>query len=267
VSGTPKKLPVLTVVRQTYELVLRNPATFLALCAGAAAISTAAQALAPRLLIFLASLPAALVSPLMYVTIALPFVVISAVGIVVAVRWHRLALLNEPVTKGVLPRWRALRTYGLRAVVVYGAFAAYLWIMAKLISRPMRFMQVEDQPSSVVGLHALMLTGIALGWLVLGRVAIAFPADAVGDSRFNFIVAWLRTEGSSWRMLGAWLLCMLPIEGSRQLYALSGLPGISDPVGTGFVGMSVTFAGVLVTTGLMSFAYRHFADGLPPSED
>jgi hypothetical protein len=260
-SERTARLPIAKVVALTFADASKHFQNFALLSIVCAALS-APILLSPNYLLFYGAqfLGGSVLSQTLGLGLALlPYFVVLVVGFIAAVRWHRLVLLGEPINLGFLPRWRALRTYGLLAFLVYGGFALYVWGVFRL---PHVFALISPNNQKPVGFFemvAVLVIGLGIGCVILGRFALAFAAAAVEDKSTTLRAAWVATRGSTWRMLVAWMLCIAPIYLIGEISRLSGLLQVVPLPITLFVNLSMQFAAALLTAGFVSVAYRHFS--------
>jgi hypothetical protein len=246
-------IPISTLIRETYRQVAGNFGPFALVSGGAAALIALVNALAPYLFVFAAyqrPASAIAVQALMWLAIMLPAIAMAAVWIVAAVRWHRFILIGEPATASPRSLWRPAGTYFLRILLVYAPAGVVLLVAVKALVAV----------RSPYALWALSLVAA----LALSRVAIAFPAAAVGDRQVGLLTAIRLTQGNTMRLLVVWLAAVLPLEIVRHLAVR-----IMSPIPIAFVhqatGLVFTSASILMSVTAVSLCYRHFARATVPA--
>ena len=240
-------LPVATIVRETYTHVVRHIGSFAVVVGGATAVVALAYLLLPFFVMFAAhQVPASAlaVRALTLFSVTLLPIVMAAGWIFAAVRWHRFILIEEPATAPIRSLWHPARTYFLRILAIYvpvGVVSLYAAQVLMVVRSP----------------YALLALSFVAA-MVLGRVAIAFPAAAVGDRRVGFLAAIRLTRGNTTRLLLVWLAAVLPLEVLRYLTVHLAV-WVPSAWFHQAVQLAFTSASILMAVTAVSLCYRHFA--------
>jgi hypothetical protein len=178
----------------------------------------------------------------------------------IAVAWHRLLLRQERFEGSLYFRFDA--TVWRYAALSLGLLVASTGPLYYSPSSPPRELEIGI-------IISLLVIVIAMSFLVLPRLSIALPAIAL-DERLTLVQAWRVSDGNSWRLGIATLLCALPF-----LLFLAPLYWYFDwqPRTSSVVLGTVTSLAeaLLVTIGvtLLSLVYRFFTlrpqDGPTPT--
>lgn len=242
-------LPVATVIRETYTHVVKHIGPFAVIVGGATAVIALTYLLMPFMFMFAAhQRPASALSvqALMWFSVTLPAIAMAAAWIFAAVRWHRFILIEEPATAPIRSLWYPAGTYFLRILAIYVPVGVVTLYTAQVL------MAVR---SPYYALWALSLTSA----MALGRVAIAFPAAAIGDRRLGLLAAIRLTHGNTVRLFLVWLAAVLPLEILRYLTAHH----LAVLVPWAWFHLAVQFAftsaSILMAVTAVSLCYRHFA--------
>lgn len=98
------------------------------------------------------------------------------------------------------------------AIVVPGNFAYYVIATYVIVAGNM-FEQISREETALVliGFFSLIV-GLIPAFYVTLRLSLALPATATAEQRGRFGNSWRASAGNGWRMVGATLLAMLPVE-------------------------------------------------------
>jgi hypothetical protein len=248
----PSKLPVIELVRETYAHVGRNIVGFLLLLGAITVVATLALMLWPFLLMWAGTLYVGSAPPgrgVMFAAASFPLLTTLIVGVLGAVAWHRLILLNEPLTHNILPRGRETGIYLVRILAIYVPAIVVLVAVFQLAIG-----LAGGKPTALLIWIVAAAAGVALT-----RFTLAFPAAAIRDRKIGLLDSVMRTRGNTFRLFAAWLACALPVTLLGQLLDPSALFGVAPGPAFYAVKVSTLFAGVLLTATFASLAYGHFA--------
>lgn len=123
----------------------------------------------------------------------------------IAIAWHRACLLDEVPPLVRLGKLE-FRYFGYTLLLGVGLYALFL-LIGFLIS----FLIASFGSGDVLGITYLILALMSvIMFLAFGRFSLVFPGIAVRDRRMGFKTSWQATKDNSWRILGGFLLCVLP---------------------------------------------------------
>ena len=159
-----------------------------------------------------------------------------------AVAWHRALLVNE--APSLIPRLgnRQLRFWlmGLLIALVMTGVTfvltlqfGLLAIVAGVAGAGAAGAGAADAGQWAVALFVLPVLLLCLLCAYLfARFSFVFPAAAV-DERFGLGASWRTTAGNAWRLIGAYLLAILPMMVAvlGLMAVTSGLLGVAVPIG------------------------------------
>jgi hypothetical protein len=171
----------------------------------------------------------------------------------VAVAWHRMILLDEPIAGR--PRFgrTELRFLGIALALSFMMAAPFL---------PAAFAAGADAPQATVG-GLVMLGAIAAttAAVLIARCYLALPAAAIG-SPIGLAASWRRTRGNGWRIFWGVIACALP--GSAAVFGWDSLARSISPPGdlayelASLVTAALSLAGTALIAGFLSFSYLWF---------
>ncbi|WP_119167195.1 hypothetical protein [Algihabitans albus] len=164
-----------------------------------------------------------------------------------AVAWHRALLVNEPPS--LLPRLgdRQLRFWLMTlliTLIVAGVVVLPAFLFGLLAAGP------SGSPMALLALP-LALSCVYL----LARFSFVFPAAAV-DERFGLGASWRTTAGNAWRLIGAYLLAVLPmmVVMLGLLAVGGGLLGVGGSLGGSGVGGALGVL-MIVTLSVVNYIF------------
>lgn len=191
----------------------------------------------------------------------------------IAVNWHRFAILGEQ-PRGLLP-FHAVRTalYAWRLVLTLGIILIFV-----MLSVPIILMIVNParlHPSLQILFNLVPLGILLFTLLVLLRTGLALPGAAIGDRKWTLEYSWHQTDGNSWRLLGGFLMIMLPFYALSWIVRLmTGDAAEHQELVLFHVGAAVSYGlgavGVTIAAGYYSQAFTFFStDGRdrPPASE
>jgi hypothetical protein len=177
----------------------------------------------------------------------------SAAEIGVAVAWHRMILLGEPIAGR--PRFgRAEWRFFVVGVVLSLAMAlAFLPAVVAAIA--------GAESATIGGVELLGALGAAVVAVLAARCYLAFPGAAIG-SPIDIDASWRRTRGNGWRIFWGVIGCAAP--GSAAVFGWDSVTrAISPPGDLGYELASLVTAGLsladaAILAGFLSFSYLWF---------
>ncbi|MEP7154424.1 MAG: hypothetical protein ABI905_01525 [Betaproteobacteria bacterium] len=133
--------------------------------------------------------------------------------ILLAVKCHRLVLVDEPVEDAwTLPHWTRRETrFALWAVMVWGCCVAAFYVTTTVCGvifpglAGMASFIAPDDTAAIM--KACEVAGNIAYWYVFGRFSLIFPAKAL-DKKGNLVRAWRYSRGNGWRLFA--VVCVLP---------------------------------------------------------
>ena len=219
-ASSPLKLPVWQTVRASYAIVARNLGQLIRICWLWVLIMVPAYAAldwleetwrgesdAQASYLWMREIAAALPGP-----IDLPFLAS------IAVAWHRLVLREERVTR---PAYLRLDRVVWRYVLYSFAFLLLergTPIICAFLAQNLGI-DADFFTGLLIRILAAPIAAIAIGLLVLPRLALVMPAMAVGE-RLSLRQAWRITRGNTLRLGVATAVCMLPAVTLAMLVSL-----------------------------------------------
>lgn len=168
-----------------------------------------------------------------------------------AVAWHRALLVNE--APSLIPR---LGNRQLR-----------FWLMGLLIALVMT--GVAFVPTLLFGFLAagagqgavalFVLPVLLLCAYLLARFSFVFPAAAV-DERFGLGASWRTTADNAWRLIGAYLLAILPMMVAvlGLMAVTSGLLGVAVPIGGPVEAIEPAMGGAVAVFVIVAFSVVNY---------
>jgi len=118
-----------------------------------------------------------------------------------AVRWYQLMLLADPRALSfgaALRAWLRFAAYGLAILALWTGF--YVAAHVTNLSAP------EGADGIIVG-EAVVAASLFVG---VTRLSLLFPAAAYG-APLGLMAAWQAMSGNVWRLVGAYILALLPL--------------------------------------------------------
>jgi hypothetical protein len=173
----------------------------------------------------------------------------------VAVAWHRLLLRDEH--PGPAPYLR------LDSVVAGYAILAF-WIGVITLAPSYVITWTSATMRDVAALIVQSLAGLAsiIGFFIVARLSLAFPAIALGRDDVTLGTAWRVSKLNTWRMFWAYFFCILPwmaIGGGISYWLLFEPDHSRAAVTLVWVVMGLLWIPVgMISVGVLSLAYRHF---------
>ncbi len=262
----PTKLPLFRTVGQAYALWGRNFSDLVRVCGPWMVL------MAPVLLIWNWMQSAHLAEMVNVLNSGRPFVdpnpVLTALQVLAgklvmlppltsaAVAWHRLLLRDEH------PQGTYLRLDG--TVVSYATLA---FLIGMIITAPssLTFLLPQAGPASETGSMIIVkfLASIVtiFGVFVVPRLSLALPGIALGRTDVTIAAAWRVSKRNTWRMVWAYLFCILPwmaVGGAMTYWVVQ--PG-HDRVVVMLVSVAIGLLWIpagMISVGMLSLAYRHF---------
>lgn len=172
---------------------------------------------------------------------------------IVAVAWHRLILLGEPMTVrlgGARPNeFAAFARWAVAFQMVY--FVPYSAIVATMMERAA--VGAEVPTGDTLALIALSLIAVYL----VTRLSLLLPARALGHRAVGVGDVWRVTRGNFWRLFAGSLVALLPS------YMVSALLSSEAETRLHYAWVSAAAMSTLVVSGIveitfLSLAYRHW---------
>jgi hypothetical protein len=191
-----------------------------------------------------------------------------------AFRWQRAILAGDKVVGIVaaLHIGRRERRFLGHALLVFVVIGAALLGAAVLFFLPLTLVISALHARSLAGLSSLMFQTVAVVacGTVFGRLALAFPADALDESGDMLEIAWQRSRGNVVGLFVGTALSVLPfalfqrlIEApfGRALNAHLALELAASAIAT-----ILCFVALAVLTAFFCFAYRALEPGAAPHD-
>lgn len=265
------RVPVVEIAVETYRLVFGRLDLVLELGWLPLLVLLAATIL-PDLLLARTAPPAAALGFTLPDTIEAVVAIFSLNAF--AVRWHQVVLYGRAQA---IPAGLFRRSYARFLLYTAALYLVSLLLMAAIIAAVAGGIGA-GMASNGAALGAVLAAGIAsvLVWLVSARLALLFPAAALGTP-LSPLAAWRLMRGNSWRLIGCGFLTCAPfvfavatvLMGLLSAAHVGGatvaapslgfllLRGITDTV-TNFV---IVALGATILCGF----YRHIVFGRPPA--
>lgn len=191
-----------------------------------------------------------------------------------AVAWHRALLMEE--RPPLIPRLgrRQLRFWLM--TLLLGLMIGLLVGLPALLFGGGMAMMGGGGPGG--GIALLVLPLLLVAFYLAARFSFVFPAAAV-DENFGLLESWRTTAGNAWRLIGAYLLALVPMLAAAAILmviagTLLGVSGMMDggpDFGGGVIGtivfialaavLNYVFAAVFVS--LLSLAFRTCTGWIP----
>src|SRR5258708_3959704 len=173
----------------------------------------------------------------------------------IAVAWHRLLLQGEHPAAGAYLR--------LDYMVAAYAGVAFLGNMVMLapyyFSVTIQFAGEATQSGAAAFVASVEPFASFAILFILARLSLVLPAMALGRRDVTFGAAWKISEGNTWRMFWAYVLCFLPV-----LVVVNGtLTFVSHndshvAASLALITMNLlVFPVSMICVGMLSLAYRH----------
>jgi hypothetical protein len=262
----PAKLPLFRTVGQAYALWSRNFSELARICGPWMVL------MAPVLLIWNWMQSAHLAEIVNELNSGRPFVdpnpVLTALQILAgklvmlpplasaAVAWHRLLLRDEHPEGTYLRLDGTVRSYAILAFLIGMIISA---------SSSMTFLLPQAGPASetstVIIVKALASIVTIVGIFVVPRLSLALPGIALGRTDVTIGAAWRVSKRNTWRMIWAYLFCILPwmaVGGAMSYWLVQ--PG-HDRIVVMLVSVAIGLLWIpagMISVGMLSLAYRHF---------
>lgn len=195
---------------------------------------------------------------LYYATLALS----TVIGAAIAVPWHRLLIAGEA------PRGRGL--WFDKRMVLYVLTVAALGLFFIISTSAVGLITASGTGSENSVISVVSDIAFAVGvWavaLAANRLTLVLPATALDRHDISFQIMWSATRGNSLRLVGIFLLVVLPLIVPPLLYAsLSGADVAAAatqsrlPFALWGAAVELTAMAVgIVEVTFLSLAYRHF---------
>lgn len=177
-----------------------------------------------------------------------------------AVGWHRFLLLGEG-TVWALPRWRPGRVlaYGGYLLLIGSAATAVLVPVFTALALVQRVLGIEDDPKLHPLPPALMLAGLVMFSLVLGRLGLMLPAVAAGRPLGpRAALAATGSTKSTFAMLSLLLILLAYLQHFALFLIDAILPGLA-----GLLLFPIAIYNLLLGLSVLTTLYGHYIEGRP----
>lgn len=202
------KLPVWTMVRESYAIVFQQYGSIAllfrnwAIAAGLAyavvyALINAARIGDPSIDAQFGQMPAA-ERALQYAVLSMMIFALSF-GVVV-VRWHRMLLLGQSPRETRRSAFWVSILYGAKAGMLVMIFMLCVALLGLWPATFLRGVAIPAEISLAIRI-ALVTVSIVLGLTVIARLSLLLPACAVGIQGFGFAQSWAATRHNGARLL------------------------------------------------------------------
>ena len=207
------------------------------------------------------------------------------VGVVLAVAWHRLVLLREPVpANGSVTHRREVGRYAAWSVAFMLLTAVPALVAVGVIGAAIPGAELEETAASTAASDATtgvccfcILLGVVIGLPLVAallylptRLSLILPAMALGRDDITTSDVWRSTRGNFWRLFIGSCLTIAPGLISFGVLWAAGLISLT-PSRLGSLAESVVSALISLVVGMiwvtfLSLAYRHwFGDAVSQS--
>lgn len=235
-----KQLPVIAIIKETFLLVWKGRfALFRALIVTGLAMTALDVALTE-------SLKGPEESSTMLAPVLLYLLLGWGLFVLFATTCHRIVLLGEAsVPKYGLLSWTRRETRFFGWGIVSGFYFLLFMVPIMLASFAISF---EDEDTAKFWIFTLSTVGWVPATYVVARLAVLFPATAIGERR-NTGWAFATTAKSGWRLVAATMLVtapfalgayLLPVEDSLSATVIAQIVGYAFAA-IGIVALSLSF--------------------------
>jgi len=252
------KLPVLETAGRAYQFLLREAGTILRLSWLPLLVVTIIQyfVIRAQFSAIRSALEAGKVGAMtgispMWQWQFLNFVVTIFGTAVVAVALHRVILLGD-------------RKPGRFAHVAFGRVEMLFALLPIIVMIPIFIVSVLVFVLSAVVFpksgYAFVLVAVVLLWaaaiFVIVRLALVFPL-AVLEGRYNVSQSWSLTRGNFWRLVGLWLVALIPFAVVVAIItaATSPLPALGQGASKNVTGMFEQFESLLLIQTIVNYVW------------
>ncbi len=175
----------------------------------------------------------------------------------VAVAWHRLLLRQEhPGAGGYLRLDKTVAGYAILAFLIGMIITAPSIVIFALPG----IMTANGIGTALLVVFLAEVVSV-IGCFIVPRLSLALPGIALGRDDVTLAAAWRVSKRNTWRMMWAYLFCMLPwlaIGGALSHWLLQlGDDRIVVTLVSIAIGLLWIPAG-MTSVGMLSLAYRHF---------